>query len=99
MLEIGKHLGIIYQLVDDYIDIVRYESREIQELTGTAKQLYDFKGNLYREYLHEVIDREKMEYANLLKKIPIKNEFEKHAYHVPDFLINGLLAEAKIEKL
>jgi len=99
MLELGKHLGIIYQLVDDYIDIVKYESKEIEELNGTARQLYEFKGSSYKEYLHDIIEKEKLEYTKLIEKLPIREEYERNAYYVPDFLINGLLAEAKIEKL
>lgn len=99
MEKIGRHLGIIYQIVDDYIDIIKFKNNEIESLKGSAKQLYDFKGEGYREFTLEIIELEKNKYYNLIEKLPIPEEKRKDAYSIPEVLISGLIAEAKIEKL
>lgn len=50
-LNLGKYIGIAYQLIDDYIDCIKYERGELKELTGSAKQLYDLKGYSYKDFV------------------------------------------------
>ncbi|BCU68982.1 hexaprenyl pyrophosphate synthase [Stygiolobus caldivivus] len=99
MLEIGKDLGIAYQLIDDYIDVYKYERGELKELVGSAKQLYDLKGGEYKEYIKIEYENAISNYISLLRKIDIRDEFRQAVITIPDFLTAGLLNEAGINKL
>ena len=99
MIELGKELGIAYQLIDDYIDVYKYEKGELKVLVGSAKQLYDLKGEDYKEYVKAEYTSAVSNYLSLVRKMDIRQEFREAVISIPDFLAAGLLNEAGINKL
>jgi len=99
MIELGKELGIAYQLIDDYIDVYKYEKGELKVLVGSAKQLYDLKGADYKEYVKAEYTNAVSNYLSLVRKIDVRQEFREAVISIPDFLSAGLLNEAGINKL
>ena len=98
-LDVGKYLGIAYQLIDDYIDCVKFERGELKELTGSAKQLYDLKGNSYKEFVKKEYENAVSNYLSLVRKLEINQDYAEKIILLPDFLAKGLLREAGIEKI
>lgn len=98
MLDLGKYLGIAYQVIDDYVDCVKYEKKEIKELVGSAKQLYEFKGSDYPKYVKEVYNDAVTNYISTVKKLDIKEGFRDTTILIPSFLAYGLLNEAGISE-
>ena len=97
MLEAGKQLGIAYQLIDDYIDVYKFEKGELKELVGSAKQLYDLKREGYKEYVKLEYENAVTNYISVIRKINIKDEFKDSVIAIPDFLASGLLSEAGVK--
>ncbi|BAB65480.1 hexaprenyl pyrophosphate synthase [Sulfurisphaera tokodaii] len=98
-LDIGKYIGIAYQLVDDYIDCVKYERGELKELTGSAKQLYELKGKEYKEFVKKQYENALTNYLDIVRKLEISQDFTEAIISLPTFLTKGLLNEAGLDKL
>lgn len=98
-LNLGKYIGIAYQLIDDYIDCVKYEKGEIKELTGSAKQLYDLMGNSFKEFVKKEYESALTNYIHTVKKLEINQEYSEAIISLPSFLTMGLLNEAGLDKL
>ncbi|MEM3351539.1 MAG: hexaprenyl pyrophosphate synthase [Saccharolobus sp.] len=97
MLEIGKDLGIIYQIIDDFVD---YKTKKIEEIDGSARQLYKYyKEGKLEEYVKRVYYEYKLKYDELVRKLPFQSEYIEDVRGLPEFLANGLLKEAGIDKL
>ncbi|MCY0859155.1 MAG: hexaprenyl pyrophosphate synthase [Sulfolobaceae archaeon] len=99
MLDVGKDLGIIYQLVDDYVDYVKYMLGSLQNLSGSALQLYNLARDDVRSYVIKNIEIYKTEYLNILNKIDITEKYLPDLKSIPDVLIAGLLKESGIDKI
>ncbi len=99
MLDVGKDLGIIYQLVDDYVDYVKYMVGSLQNLSGSALQLYNLARDDVRSYVIKNIEIYKTEYLNILNKIDITEKYLPDLKSIPDVLIAGLLKESGIDKI
>ena len=98
-LDIGKYLGIAYQLIDDYIDCVKYERGELKELTGSAKQLYELNGSSYRDFVKKEYENAVNNYLDTVRKMEISQDYAESIISLPSFLTMGLLNEAGIDKL
>lgn len=98
-LNAGKYLGIAYQLVDDYIDCIKFEKGELKELTGSAKQLYELRGNSYKEFVKKEYENAVTNYLDSVKKMEINQDYAEEVISLPTFLSMGLLSEAGIDKL
>ncbi|WP_369609134.1 hexaprenyl pyrophosphate synthase [Sulfurisphaera javensis] len=98
-LNLGKYIGIAYQLIDDYIDCIKYERGELKELTGSAKQLYDLKGYSYKDFVKKEYENALTNYIYTVKKMEIDQEFSEAIISLPSFLTMGLLNEAGLDKL
>ncbi|MCQ4449345.1 MAG: polyprenyl synthetase family protein [Sulfolobales archaeon] len=99
MLELGKHLGTIYQVVDDYIDIVLYKAGKKGEPEGSAKQLKELAGEKVRDYVISVTEESTHAYLEAVKSLKIREEFVDGIITLPSFLMSGLLAEAGLDSL
>ncbi|TRM85878.1 geranylgeranyl pyrophosphate synthase, partial [Sulfolobus sp. A20-N-G8] len=97
MLLIGKYLGIIYQVIDDFID---YKVKKIDEIEGSARQLLKYykEGNL-EGYVKSVYLEYKSKYEKTVNQIPFLEEYVDDIRGLPDFLSSGLLKEAGIDKI
>ena len=98
-LSAGKYLGIAYQLIDDYIDCIKFEKGELKELTGSAKQLYDLKGDSYRDFVKKEYESAVNNYLDSIRKMEINQDYAEEIVSLPTFLTMGLLNEAGIDKL
>lgn len=98
-LNAGKYLGIAYQLIDDYIDCVKYERGELKELTGSAKQLYELNGSSYRDFVKKEYENAVNNYLDTVRKMEISQDYAESIISLPSFLSIGLLNEAGIDKL
>ncbi len=97
MLLIGKYLGIIYQVIDDFID---YKVKKIDEIEGSAKQLLKYyKEGKLEEYVKSVYLEYKTKYEKTVNQIPFLEEYADDIRGLPDFLSTGLLKEAGIDKI
>lgn len=97
MLEVGKYLGIIYQVIDDYVD---YKTKKIDEINGSAKQLYKYyKAGKLEEFVKSLYSEYKNKYEEIVNKIPFLPEYIDEIRGLPEFLSNGLLKEAGIDKI
>ncbi|QKR00476.1 polyprenyl synthetase family protein [Metallosphaera tengchongensis] len=94
LLEVGKDLGIIYQIIDDYVDCV---TQEREKLVGSAKQLYSLTSGRFESYVRLKYSAYKEHYENLIKSLPIKGELLDQLLALPDFLAFGLMGEAGIK--
>jgi len=99
LLDMGKYLGIMYQLIDDYIDCINFESGKTKELVGSAKQLYELYGKKYGEFVKSEYNNASAQYISLLSKLDVREKFNEIAISIPDTLSMGLLTEAGIKKL
>lgn len=93
-MDLGKYLGIIYQLVDDYIDCVKLER---EKLVGSAKQLFQITEGRVDSLVAVEFDRNKSEYLKILDSLPIEENYKDSLSSLPDFLAYGLLSEAGIK--
>lgn len=98
MLDVGKYLGLIYQLVDDYIDVYYYVQGK-GKLEGSAKQLFELYGDRARDEVIKKFEEFNHAYLDLVKKLHIKEGFEDGISTLPSFLATGLLLEAGLDKL
>jgi len=98
-LNAGKYLGIAYQLIDDYIDCVKFDKGELKELTGSAKQLYDLKRDSYKEFVKKEYESAVNNYLDSIRKMEISQDYAEEIISLPTFLTMGLLNEAGIDKL
>lgn len=94
LLEMGRLLGVMYQIIDDYIDI---RTVETNQLVGSAKQLYELTEGNAEEYVKTNFARYKDTYVGLAKKIPFTAKFRSDIEQMPDFLATGLLKEAGVD--
>jgi geranylgeranyl pyrophosphate synthase len=97
MLDVGKYLGIIYQVIDDFVD---YKTKKLEEIDGSAKQLFKYyrEGKL-EEYVRSVYLEYKQKYDELISNIPFQSKYISEIRSLPEFLANGLLKEANIDKI
>jgi len=98
-LNAGKYLGIAYQLIDDYIDCIKFDKGELKELTGSAKQLYDLKRDSYKEFVKKEYESAVNNYLDSIRKMEISQDYAEEIISLPTFLTMGLLNEAGIDKL
>ena len=98
-LYVGKYLGMAYQLIDDYIDCVKFERGELKELTGSAKQLYDLKGGSYKDFVKKEYENAVNNYLDAVRKMEISQDYAEKIITLPAFLTTGLLNEAGIDKI
>jgi len=98
-LNAGKYLGIAYQLIDDYIDCIKFEKGELKELTGSAKQLYDLKRDSYKDFVKKEYESAINNYLDSIRKMEISQDYAEEIVSLPTFLTMGLLNEAGIDKL
>ena len=98
MLEVGKYLGLIYQLVDDYIDVYYYQQGK-GRLEGSARQLFELYGDSTREHVMKKFEEYNHAYLETVKKLGVREDFASGVATLPSFLATGLLLEAGIDKL
>ncbi|MBW9141090.1 MAG: polyprenyl synthetase family protein [Candidatus Aramenus sp.] len=94
LIDLGKHLGIIYQLVDDYVDCVTLDK---ENLVGSARQLFELTQGKVDPYVSLKVEEHKTEYLKVLDSLPVSPELKDTLYTLPDFLAYGLLSEAGIK--
>ncbi|BBG25393.1 hexaprenyl pyrophosphate synthase [Sulfuracidifex tepidarius] len=94
LLEMGRLLGVMYQIIDDYIDI---RTVKPGQLVGSARQLYDLTGDKAEEYVKTNFTKYKETYLNITKSLPFIQKFRNDIEQMPDFLVTGLLNEAGID--
>lgn len=99
MLNVGRDLGIIYQLVDDYIDYVKYVTGSLQSLSGSALQLFNLAKDDVKSYVIKNIEIYRSDYLNILDKIEVGEKYSTKLKSIPDVLITGLLKESGIDKI
>ncbi|AWR96691.1 polyprenyl synthetase family protein [Acidianus sulfidivorans JP7] len=90
----GKYLGVLYQLVDDYIDCVKLDK---EELVGSARQLFELTDGKVDSFVKINYDRLKQSYIKIVYSLPLKEEYKDLAIALPDFLALGLMAESRIK--
>ncbi|ARM77040.1 hexaprenyl pyrophosphate synthase [Acidianus manzaensis] len=90
----GKYLGVLYQLVDDYIDCVKLDK---EELVGSARQLFELTDGKVDSFVKINYDRLKESYIKIVYSIPLQDEYKDLAIALPDFLALGLMAESRIK--
>ncbi|WP_338603665.1 hexaprenyl pyrophosphate synthase [Sulfolobus tengchongensis] len=97
MLEVGRYLGIIYQVIDDFVD---YKTKRIEEISGSAKQLFEYyKSGKLEDYVKSIYSEYKQKYNEIIDKIPFQSEYINEIRSLPEFLANGLLKEVGIDKI
>lgn len=94
LMEIGKNLGIIYQIVDDYVDCV---TQDKDNLVGSAKQLFSLTTGRYESYVRLKYNEYKERYIQLVRSLPIDGEYVDQLLALPDFLAFGLIGESGIK--
>ncbi len=94
LMEAGKDLGVIYQVIDDYVDCV---TQEKEKLVGSAKQLYNLTSGKYESFVRLKYSEYKTHYEGLLNSLPLKEEYRDQLIALPDFLAFGLMGEAGIK--
>ncbi len=99
MLELGRQLGIVYQVVDDYIDVVLHEQGKAKEPEGSAKQLELLAKGKVRDYVVSLVEKAKHDYLEVVKTLNVRQEFVEGVVTLPNFLISGLLAEAGLDSI
>jgi geranylgeranyl pyrophosphate synthase len=94
LLEAGRVLGVIYQLIDDYVDCVKLDP---EKLVGSAKQLFELTNGKVDPFVSNKYAELKSEYLRIISSIPFFNEYNELIIALPDFLTMGLLAESGIK--
>lgn len=93
LIRAGKYLGMLYQLVDDYIDCVKLDR---EKLVGSAKQLFELTDGKVESFVRMNYERLKNSYLNIISSLPLNKEYMDLATSLPDFLSFGLMAESGI---
>jgi geranylgeranyl pyrophosphate synthase len=94
LLEMGRLLGVMYQVIDDYADV---KTMEPEKLVGSARQLYELAGDKTQEYVKNSFLKYKERYVEMVNQLPFISHFRSDIQQMPDFLITGLLNEAGID--
>jgi Geranylgeranyl pyrophosphate synthase len=94
LLDAGKDLGIIYQIVDDYVDCV---TQDTEKLVGSARQLFNLTSGKVEPFVRQNYERLKNHYLGIIKSLPLTGEYGDWLVALPDFLAFGLLGEAGIK--
>ncbi|AKV73797.1 MULTISPECIES: hexaprenyl pyrophosphate synthase [Metallosphaera] len=94
LMEAGKDLGIIYQLIDDYVDCV---TQDKDKLVGSARQLFSLTSGKFESFVRMKYREYKEHYETLLRSLPVKHDYLDQLVALPDFLAFGLMGEAGIK--
>jgi geranylgeranyl pyrophosphate synthase len=96
--ELGRYLGLQYQIIDDFIDLVRLRRGDLDHLVGSASTLYRITaGNadlFVKRNLEEFNDR----YLKALEGLGVRREYEGLLKSIPSFFIAQLEKEETEEK-
>lgn len=93
MLLAGKYLGSIYQLMDDYVDFVRYRRGEIKQLEGSALYLYEYTDGDPESLVNETVTKLKGMYKAEMSAVKFNETYVELINGLPDLLIAAMLSE------
>ncbi|BCU68244.1 geranylgeranyl pyrophosphate synthase [Sulfolobales archaeon HS-7] len=91
-LQLGRSLGIQYQIIDDYMDILKFKGK-LDKLIGSAAVLYKNFGKNVEEYVNTQLDYYMRLYLSTLGEIKIDNEYRKIMSDLPQLFLSQLKAE------
>ncbi|BBD72903.1 geranylgeranyl pyrophosphate synthase [Sulfodiicoccus acidiphilus] len=93
MMTTGSQLGSIYQLVDDYVDFVRYRRGQIKELEGSALYLYQYTDGNPEEIVNQTVAKLKESYEQEINRIHFPARYHQLIRGLPDLLMAAMLSE------
>lgn len=91
--EMGKILGVHYQLVDDYMDIIKLKRGNEIKLIGSASVLFRISSPEHEKYVKSELDILGNEYIRLLDKMQVKGEYREILDSIPQFFMSQLEQE------
>ncbi|EZQ11133.1 MULTISPECIES: hexaprenyl pyrophosphate synthase [Acidianus] len=94
LMEAGKYLGMVYQIIDDYVDCVKLDP---SNLGGSARQLFELTSGRVESYVKIEYSKLKEKYLLNINSIQVNDEYMDLLKALPDFLGAGLLSEAGIK--